>query len=155
MDVNFQRISYLIGIGVKHSERIQKMLDEREITFDEWARRVLVDDLERWEDQARRRAPKQPGEKRPVGRPRISEEERRFRDNVQKLEQKFIKLRDVWGNAYNEMFGVYYNDFRKAVAEKRYGQIEWMAKNMGTLGAVRQMMDEEVAQFRNEWFDPR
>ena len=153
MDVTFQRTSYLVGIGVKHSDRIQKMLTEREITFDEWARRVLVDDLERWEASSRRLAGK-PGDKRPVGRPRISEEERRFRDNVAKLQQKFIKLRDVWGAAF-VIFDAYYGEFLAAEKAKRYGQIEWMAKNMGTLGSLRQMMDEEVAQFRSEWMNQR
>lgn len=155
MDANFERINHIVGLGIRQTERIRKMLDERELTFEEWARRVLADDLERWEEDHRRRAPKLPGEKRPVGRPRISEEERRFRDNVQKVEQKFIKLRDAWGTAYTGLFGNYYLEFRAAVETKRHGQIEWMVNNMSTLGALPQMLEEEVTQFRREWENER
>lgn len=114
-------------INDKLMERIQKALDAEGIALATFVESALDTALWKQEERNRRR-PKEHRPKNPVGRPRLSAQEKQFRETVYAMDEIYLSLEDEYvekPGVFLELFGVQLAIYKNAVAAKDYAKIEW------------------------------
>lgn len=114
-------------INDKLMERIQKALDAEGIALATFVESAL--DAALWKQEERnRRRPKEHRPKNPVGRPRISAQERQFRETVRMMDEIYLRLENDFvdkPDVFDELFGLQLAVYKAAVVAKDHAKIEW------------------------------
>lgn len=138
-------------LGVNLLKRIEQLANQQEMTLQEWMIATLAAEVTRLEHKQRSLNPQPATERKPVGRPRLSMAEKKYRDTLQQIEQNFVRLREVWGyEAAESNFGGIWKQFLiyKDAHDERH--VNWLAANWS--GVPGTANDPEVRQkFLQEW----
>lgn len=114
-------------IHTKLMERIAKVLEIEGICLATFVETALDTALWRSEERNRRR-PKEHRPKNPVGRPRISAQERQFRETVRMIDEIYLRLENEYAEkpgVFQELFFDQVSIYRDAVIAGDHAKIEW------------------------------
>ena len=125
--------------GVSRSELLRRMLDDYLLDFRQTKQRLYTE--------------KQPGQ---PGRPRLAGDEKKFRENVTLIEERFVRLREIRGL---EIFRGYLADIQQEFEACRdshdFDRVAWLADpgHLGELSTVTSWTPEERTLFFQRWRD--
>lgn len=98
--------------------------------FSELVRRLLRVEVERQRRTKLQLEGKEDKSSGPVGRPRQSADEKRFKDRVQFIDSMYSKRRDQLGAMFNQLMGEQFEIYRQAVEAHDDELVGWFHQNV-------------------------